>query len=113
MDIEKLREICLTFPQTTEEIKWDVNLCFMVFEKIFAMVSVDQVPTRVSVKVAKEKFNEIAAQDNFKQAAYLARGQWVTIEDISLISEQEITKYLQNSFNLIKSKLSKKLREQC
>ena len=113
MDIEKLREICLTFPQTTEEIKWDVNLCFMVFGKIFAMVSVDQVPTRISVKVAKEQFLEIAAQDNFNQAAYLARGQWVTIEDIALTNEMEITEYVKNSFNLIKSKLSKKLRDQC
>jgi len=110
MDIEFIREKCLELPLVTEGIKWESNLCFMVYDKIFLMSSLDEVPTRVSVKVPKENFLEISSQDNFKQAAYLARGQWVTIEDISLLSKEECGSYIQQSFDLIKSKLSKKLQ---
>lgn len=110
MDIEFIRQSCLRLPLATEDIKWENNLCFMVYEKIFLMVSLDEIPTRASVKVPKETFIEISSQDNFKQAAYLAKGQWVTIEDISQLSNKECLHYIQQSFDLIKSKLSKKLQ---
>jgi predicted DNA-binding protein (MmcQ/YjbR family) len=110
MDIEFIRETCLGLPLVTEDIKWEKNLCFMVYDKIFLMVSLDEVPTRANVKVPKDDFLEISVQDNFKQAAYLARGQWVTAEDISLLSRDEWAHYIQQSFDLIKSKLSKKLQ---
>jgi len=110
MDIEFIRETCLGLSLVTEDIKWEKNLCFMVYDKIFLMVSLDEVPTRANVKVPKDDFLEISVQDNFKQAAYLARGQWVTVEDISLLSKDEWAHYIQQSFDLIKSKLSKKLQ---
>jgi predicted DNA-binding protein (MmcQ/YjbR family) len=110
MDIEFIRETCLGLPLVTEDIKWEKNLCFMVYDKIFLMVSLDEVPTRANVKVPKDDFLEISVQDNFKQAAYLARGQWVTAEDISLLSRDEWAHYIQQSFDLIKLKLSKKLQ---
>ena len=112
MNIESLRELALAFPHATEEIKWDTNLCFMVFDKIFLIVNVNTVPTRCSFKVEKENFEEVAAQDNFKQAPYLARGQWVMLDDISLLNENEFKLYINTSFELIKSKLPKKLQTQ-
>lgn len=111
MDIEFLRENALELPHTTEDIKWEKNLCFLVYDKIFMMVSLDEVPTRASFKVPKESFTDIIAQDNFKQAAYLAKGQWITAEDVSKLSPKECVQLVKQSFDLIKAKLPKKLQE--
>lgn len=43
MDIEWLRSACLALPGTTEGVKWDNDLCFMVAEKYRAILSIDQI----------------------------------------------------------------------
>lgn len=108
MNIEELRELALSYRGATEEIKWEVNLCFMVCEKIFLVVGVNGTPTPCSFKVDKEDFEEIASQDGFGQAPYLAKGQWVRCADIEDLDFNTMKEYLTNSYELIKSKLTKK-----
>lgn len=110
MDIEMVREVCLQFPQVTEEIKWEKNLCFLIHEKIFLVVSLDEVPTKISFKVPKEAFFEITSQDHYQQAAYFAKGQWVSMDDIALLEKEFFVQYCQRSFELVKAKLPKKIQ---
>lgn len=108
MNIEELRELCLSFKGTSEEIKWEVNLTFMVADKIFILCSADAVPTRCSVKVDQDTFFELLEDENFIQAPYLAKKQWVQIKDIELVENELLKRLVTNSYNTIKSKLTKK-----
>ena len=111
MDIELIRETCLQIYPTQEEIKWNRHLCFTVHEKIYLTLDLDAAPISACFKVPKEDFIDIANQHNFKQAPYFAKGQWLQIEDISLISKRECEHYIQQSFNLIKSQLPKRVQD--
>ena len=108
MNIEDLREFCLSFKGTSEEIKWEVNLTFMVAEKIFVLCSADAIPTRCSVKVNKDTFFELIEDDNFIQAPYLAKKQWVQIQNIELVENELLMKLVANSYDKVKAKLTKK-----
>ena len=48
----------------------------------------------------------------FKPAPYVAKYKWVLIEDISKMKKSEWKKYLQQSYELVKNKLSARLRKQ-
>lgn len=51
--VTRIREICLDYPQTSEDIKWE-NTVFLVREKIFALVSLqDDGQVGVWLKAAK------------------------------------------------------------
>ena len=59
MDLDKLRDLCLSFPGVTEGIKWEDHLCFMVGEKMFCITSVDGAWQGASLKVTPEDFDEL------------------------------------------------------
>ena len=113
MNIEDLREYCLSLSNTTEGVKWESNLAFMLFEKIFLLASIAAQPTRITFKVSPEYFHEIAALAGCGQAPYFAKGQWIGMEDISQFSDEDLKSFIKNSYNLIKAKLPKKLQIQC
>ena len=51
MDLEKLREYCLGKPAANESMPFGEDvLVFKVAGKIFALASLDEVPTRVNLK---------------------------------------------------------------
>lgn len=113
MNIEELRTYCLSLSNTSEGIKWESNLAFMLFEKIYLLAGLEAQPTRITFKVSPEDFNEIVGQDGFAQAPYFAKGHWVALDDINKISNQQLKNYIHNSYDLIKNKLPKKLQIQC
>ena len=112
MNIEQLRDICLSFPGVTEDVKWKDNLCFLVANKIFLMVGLDVSPTPASFKVPQVDFNEVASMDGLQQAPYLARGQWIRTENVDNLSEEEWIRFAKQSYKLIRSKLTKKLQRE-
>ena len=110
MDIEILRSICLSFPAVTEDVKWETNLCFCVGGKIFCIANLEP-PHTFSFKVTDAEFDELSGSDGFKPAPYLARAKWVLVTDSSKLSRKDLRKYLQQSYDLIKSKIPKKQRK--
>ena len=48
----------------------------------------------------------------FKPAPYVAKYKWVWIEDINKMKKTAWKKYLQQSYDLVKNKLSAKLKKQ-
>ncbi|HEV8273532.1 MAG TPA: MmcQ/YjbR family DNA-binding protein [Chitinophagaceae bacterium] len=110
MDIEVLRSTCLSFPAVTEDVKWESNLCFCVGGKIFCIANLEP-PHTFSFKVTDAEFDELSGSDGFKPAPYLARAKWVLVTDSSKLSRKDLKKYLQQSYNLIKSKIPKKQRK--
>ena len=112
MTIEEIRDYCLKLPGVTEDIKWEHDLVFSVGEKMFCVVGLDQSPVTASFKVRDDEFEEICTWPGFKPAPYVAKYKWVWIEDINKMKKADWKKYLQQSYELVKNKLSLKLRKQ-
>lgn len=107
MTHEKLREYCLKFPGATEGVKWEDHTCFMVAEKIFCMTGMND-NSAVNIKTSSEDFETLTERDGIEQAPYMARNQWISIQKRSALKPDEWKHYLTQSYELIKSKLTKK-----
>ena len=80
MDIEELREQCLSLPGATENIQWGNNRVFKIAGKMFACSGVEP-DSRYSFKCDQERFLELTDQPGIVPAPYLARASWVQIDD--------------------------------
>ena len=112
MNIENIQAICRQLPGVTEDIKWEHDLVFSIGGKMFCVVGLEQSPTTASFKVKDEEFDEMCNRSGFKPAPYVAKYKWVWIEDINKMKKADWKKYLQQSHELVKNKLSLKLRKQ-
>jgi predicted DNA-binding protein (MmcQ/YjbR family) len=111
MSVDDIRSICKKLPGTTEDVKWGADLCFSVGTKMYCVTGVDQVPVGVSFKVTDESFEEVSARPCFRPADYVARYKWVTVEDIKRLPKKELQQFITQSYELVKAKLPKKVRE--
>jgi predicted DNA-binding protein (MmcQ/YjbR family) len=111
MDIEALRAICLSFPSVTEDIKWGNDLCFSTGGKLFCLAGL-HAPLQVSLKVTKKDFADLTDGIRIVPAPYLARYDWILVKDTACLSRTEWLHYLEQSYKLVKAKLSKKDREE-
>ncbi|HWJ27878.1 MAG TPA: MmcQ/YjbR family DNA-binding protein [Flavisolibacter sp.] len=109
MEIEKLRQYCLSLPAVTEDVKWDNDLCFSVGGKMFCVASLDQ-PFKCSFKVKDEEFEELSNSDGFMPAPYMARAKWVLVTNPSKLHKQDWEQFILLSYDLVKAKLTKKVR---
>jgi len=107
MDIETIRDICKNLPSVTEDIKWGNDLCFMIGGKMFCVTPMNT-PLRVSIKVTDEEFGEMTNLQGIIPAPYAARYKWILIEDVNIFSQKKWEYYIAQSYNMVKSKLSKK-----
>jgi predicted DNA-binding protein (MmcQ/YjbR family) len=108
MTIEAIQNICKTLLGVIEDIKWQHSLCLNIADKMFLVVSIDNIPVTDPFKVKDDTFEETASREGFKPAPYLPRHKGVLVEDINLLSENEWQFYIKQSYQLIISKLSKK-----
>lgn len=108
MELERLQMICKALPAVTEDIKWDNDLCFSVGRKMFCISSLDY-PLRISFKVKDEVFAELCTRNGFMPAPYLARANWVSVTDCSVLNLQEWNDYITQSYLLVKTKLTRKV----
>jgi predicted DNA-binding protein (MmcQ/YjbR family) len=111
MDIEVLRTICLTFPSVTEDVKWGNDLCFCVGGKMFCVTNLEP-PHTFSFKVTDAEFEELSQSEGFMPAPYMARAKWVLVTDSSKLSRKDLKNYLQQSYDLITAKFSRKQRKE-
>jgi predicted DNA-binding protein (MmcQ/YjbR family) len=111
MNIESLREYCLSLPHTTEDVKWGADICFSIGGKMFCVSGFNK-PMKVSLKVSDEEFEEMSAGPGVIPAPYLARHKWVLISEEAGLTDKQWTHYIAQSYDLIKGKLSKKLQKE-
>ena len=110
MDIEMLRKICSSLRAVTEDVKWGNDLVFSVGDKMFCAASLEP-PFSCSFKVHDDEFDEISNRNGFTPAPYMARAKWVLVTDPSKLNKKDWERFLKQSYELIKIKLTKKLRE--
>src|SRR5688572_24059368 len=102
MNIEELREFCLSFPHATEDVKWEKDLCFSVGGKMFCVTGLEpEVSTQVSFKCTPEKFAELIERDGIIPAPYVARYHWVAVEKTGALDDDELSDLISNSYLLV------------
>jgi predicted DNA-binding protein (MmcQ/YjbR family) len=112
MDLEKIRQYCLSLPQVTERVQWGNDLLFCIGEKMFAVAGLDaKYPTKLSFKCTPEKFADLVEQEGIIPAPYVARYHWVALEDLNALPQRELKELLKNAYQLVHDKLPKKTRE--
>jgi predicted DNA-binding protein (MmcQ/YjbR family) len=109
MDIPAIEEICKALPHVDVDIKWKSDLVFMIAKKMFCVVDLESIPTTVAFKVPADDFEEMAALPHFKPAPYFAQHKWLTVTDISKVSHADLKKHIAVSYELVKSKLGRKI----
>jgi predicted DNA-binding protein (MmcQ/YjbR family) len=111
MNIDRIREICLALPGATEQITWGDDLTFRVAGKIFAVTVLKPAPVWLSFKCSAENFAELTERAGIIPAPYLARAQWVALQEKDALPEQELAALLRASYELVFGKLPRKTRE--
>jgi predicted DNA-binding protein (MmcQ/YjbR family) len=111
MNVDWLREVCLSFPGATEQIQWGSDLLFKVGGKMFAVTPLEPAPVCLSFKASPETFAELTERPNIVPAPYLARAQWVALETRDALSAQELARLLRESYEMVFAKLPRKTRE--
>jgi predicted DNA-binding protein (MmcQ/YjbR family) len=111
MNVDRVRKICLSFPGATEQITWGDDLTFRVAGKIFAVTVLVPAPVWLSFKCSPENFGELTERAGIIPAPYLARAQWVALQDKDALPEQDVSAFLRESYEMVFAKLSKKTRE--
>jgi predicted DNA-binding protein (MmcQ/YjbR family) len=110
MNTDFIESICTSFKGTTQDVKWEDHLCYLVGEKMYCVTSLSQ-EFSLSMKVLPEEFESLITRNGVKQAAYMAKNQWIHISNPSAFTRQEWEHYLRQSYELIFSKLTKKLQK--
>jgi predicted DNA-binding protein (MmcQ/YjbR family) len=111
MNIDWIRDLCLSFPHTTEQIQWGDDLVFKVAGKIHAITVLKPAKIWLCFKVSPEKFAELTERPGIIPAPYLARAKWIALETKDALSSDELALLLRESYDMVVAKLPRKTRE--
>ncbi|MGC1620957.1 MAG: MmcQ/YjbR family DNA-binding protein [Candidatus Acidiferrum sp.] len=110
MNIDWVRDLCLSFPRATEEEVWTNDLTFKVAGKMFAHTVLIPASVWLSFKASPEQFAELTERPGIIPAPYLARAQWVALETKDALPPEELAPLLRASYDMVVAKLPKKAR---
>lgn len=110
MNLESIREYCLSLPHVTEMVQWEDHLLFKIGGKMFAITSLEPQPRGVvlSFKATSEHFFEYQEQEGVIPAPYMARNQWLALERWDALRDDELRELLATSYRLVFEKLPKR-----
>lgn len=111
MNVDSLRNLCLSFPGATEQVQWGNDLVFKVGGKMFAITPLEPAPVWLTFKATDESFTELTERLGIIPAPYLARAKWVALETKDALPAGELAALLRTSYDLVVAKLPRKTRE--
>lgn len=112
MDMKELQSFCLSLPGTYEDVKWDVDLCFCVGKKMYAVMPLGDGPTSLSFKTTPDLFDQLTQQPGIDPAPYVARYHWIRLENLNVLEADMVKNLVRDSYDMVFAKLTKKVREQ-
>tara|TARA_B110000977_G_scaffold165730_1_gene213146 strand:- start:410 stop:766 length:357 start_codon:yes stop_codon:yes gene_type:complete len=114
MNVENLRTYCLSKLAVVESFPFDENtLVFKVAGKIFALFSLEKQPLQINLKCDPEK--AIDLRERFYsviQGYHMNKQHWNTIVIDGELSKELIEELVNHSYDLVVSKLTKKVRSE-
>ncbi|MFL6514575.1 MAG: MmcQ/YjbR family DNA-binding protein [Chthoniobacterales bacterium] len=112
VDVETFREYCLARPRASESLPFGEDvLVFKVGGKIFALASLDEIPTTVNLKCDPDLALEL--RDRFEQVQpgyHMSKKHWNTVEIGSGLPDSELRKMVDHSYELVVNSLPKTAR---
>jgi len=111
MNADWVRKTCLSFPGTSEHVIWEGDLTFKVGGKMFAHTVLEVAPVWLSFKASHENFAELTERPGIVPAPYLARAQWIALENRDALPLDELAGLLRESYDLVVAKLPGKVRD--
>lgn len=110
MNIDSIRAYCLSFPGATEGLQWGDDLLFRVGNKIFVSLSLGSVPVRMTVKSTPERCTELLEIEGITRAAYVGRYDFITLERLDLLPDEEVKELIAESYENVRRKLPQAVR---
>src|ERR1700719_3652648 len=98
MNVDWLREVCLSFAGATEQIQWGSDLLFKTGGKMFAVDALEPAPVCRSFKSSPENVAELTERPNIIPAPYLARAQWLELQTWAGLPADELARLLRDSY---------------
>jgi len=113
MNIETLREYCLSKKAVTEDFPFgESTLVLRVKGKIFLLLALDTVPLQFNAKCDPEKAIELReAYDAIIPGYHMNKKHWNTIIIDDSLSTKLLKEIIDDSYDLVVQSLSKKERE--
>jgi|ERR1700746_3489829 predicted DNA-binding protein (MmcQ/YjbR family) len=105
MNVDSIRAYCLSFPNVTEKLQWEDNLCFKIAGKIFAMLGLDNL--RLCFKCTPETFAELIEREDIGPAPYVGRYKWVLLDRLDAVNDSELEDLIRQSYDMVSSKAPK------
>ena len=112
MNIEAFRDLCLSKKGVTEEFPFDEHtLVFKVMGKMFALCPLERLPPQVNLKCNPEYAIELReTHDGLITPGYhMSKVHWNTLF-LDQLSPKLISELTNHSYELVVSKLTKKLK---
>lgn len=105
MDIESLRDYCLSLPDVSEGFPFDeTTLVFKVNGKMFLLTDLEP-PLAMNVKCDPEKAVELREQYNCVKPGYhMNKKHWNTVEIDGSISDEILKGWINDSYKLVSKK---------
>ena len=113
MDLAAVRDLCLTFPETTESFPFGPDpLVFKVGGKMFALLSLDEVPSRVVLKCDPERSVELREHhDAISTGPYFRNLHWNYVTLDRSVPSALVREMIEDSWRLVVAGLKKADRE--
>ena len=113
MDIESLREYCLSKKAVKEEFPFgDSTLVFKVKGKIFLIVGLDQTPLQFNVKCDPEWAAELREEyDAILPGYHMNKKHWNTVLVDGRLGEKMLREMIDHSYGLVVNSLNQKDRK--
>nr|WP_297789199.1 MmcQ/YjbR family DNA-binding protein [uncultured Allomuricauda sp.] len=114
MNVEVLREICISKKGVTEEFPFDEStLVFKVMGKMFALVPLERLPPQCNLKCDPERAMELREEfDGVITPGYhMSKTHWNTLF-IEQLPSQLIKDLIDHSYDLVVASLTKKLQQE-
>lgn len=112
MNVEELREYCISKPHVTESFPFDeVTLVFKVGGKMFALTGLEKFPPSINLKCNPEYAIELREQYEVIQPGFhMNKKHWNTISYQENLPIQLLKELIDHSYELVVKSLTKKLR---
>lgn len=112
MDIEKVREYCISFEGISESFPFDDDsLVFKVENKMFALLNLSATQNKIALKCdpdlaikLKDKFEGIVGAWHFNKK------YWIDVFFDSDVSDDSVKKLIEHSYHQVICKLTKKIQ---
>ncbi len=113
MNIEEFRDYCLAKKGVTESFPFDERtLVFKVMGKMFALSGLGHQPSKANLKCDPEKALTLREEYDglITPGFHMSKVHWNTVELEMNIPHQLVLELIDHSYNLVASKLIKKLK---